>query len=352
MAVVQLALLLTLALTGQNPAGGTSAVDFRWDAPSAGCPDEAEVSAEVERLLGRSLAGSTASPAQMTAIARVRQEGATWDLRLWTVQEGHTRFRVVTAESCDLVAQAGALITAMAIDPQALTRGSAEAGAVAEAAEARAEEVESAPPQAELELEDPPAENIESEPLVETRPPEALPARRRPQVRIHLLGGLNYGTLPKVGGMAELGASVGGKRASFDFGVLGLPAYGSSLPAVGADASIDLHLVGASFLGCYRPELGERLSLPLCGGGELGAVIARARGFEGATNDAIPWVALTLRPSFFVRVAGAWHLGFGAQAVLGLSNARFEVAGLGEVYAPTRFAVRAFAGLSVDIGRP
>ena len=80
-------------------------VEFRWDAPTQGCPSEAEVLAELERLLGKPLA--QLDQARLSAIARVRLEAeGGWDLRLWTVSATDTRQRSMVGEDCEVLADA------------------------------------------------------------------------------------------------------------------------------------------------------------------------------------------------------------------------------------------------------
>ncbi len=201
------ALAFFFAFAGQDPAAGDVAVDFRWDAPAQGCPEAGFVRGEIERLLGRPLGADGEGRSAMTAIARVREEEGAWDLRLWTVRDGRTHFRVVTAESCELVAQAGALITAMAIDPDALTRGSQEATEVAEAAEASAQEVEAPPEKPEAEAEVEVETESEPEPKAGVEAPPAPTPRPATPIRLYALGGVNYGSMPALGAMAELGAA-------------------------------------------------------------------------------------------------------------------------------------------------
>ncbi|MCY1013165.1 hypothetical protein OV079_48085 [Nannocystis pusilla] len=163
------------------PASPRPVVEFRWDAP-ASCPVEAEVVAELERLLGGPLAERKGP--RLTAIARVRQEpGGGFDLRLWTVSDEGTLQRSLTHAQCDALARAGALIAAMAIDPSVLERMSEETDAAEVAAEAKTVEdpeplPEPEPPEPEPELA--PPEPVQPEP---PRPPLEKKKERRARRR-------------------------------------------------------------------------------------------------------------------------------------------------------------------------
>ncbi|HEY8377106.1 MAG TPA: hypothetical protein VIK91_11485, partial [Nannocystis sp.] len=169
---------------GAAPAAPTRpAVEFRWDAP-AGCPPEAEVVAELERLLGGPLAERTGS--RLTAIARVRPEpGVGFDLKLWTVGDAGTLQRSLTHPECDALARAGALIAAMAIDPSVLDRMSEETETLEVAAGAKTLENPEPLPDPELEK----VEDERVEPPAPPPTPPVPPVKKRKQLR----GGMRIG---------------------------------------------------------------------------------------------------------------------------------------------------------------
>ena len=63
------ALLFGAGAEAAPPSEG--GVEFAWDAPSEGCPSEAEVVSELERLLGGPVAEQ--GDRRLSAIARVRR---------------------------------------------------------------------------------------------------------------------------------------------------------------------------------------------------------------------------------------------------------------------------------------
>ncbi|MCB9611040.1 MAG: hypothetical protein H6721_02265 [Sandaracinus sp.] len=85
-----------------------ASADFSWSAPEE-CPSEAVLRGEVERLLGGPLGDDTPD-----VRARVSRRGESWRLRLRVGTEGERRLE---ARTCTLLAEATALIVALAIDP-------------------------------------------------------------------------------------------------------------------------------------------------------------------------------------------------------------------------------------------
>ncbi|MCB9601351.1 MAG: hypothetical protein H6720_13590 [Sandaracinus sp.] len=137
---------------------GPASADFTWSAPEE-CPSEAMLRGEVERLLGGPIGDDTPD-----VRARVSRRGESWRLRLRVGTEGERRLE---ARTCSLLAEATALIVALAIDPVR----------VVETTEVRTESPsELAPPRTPVEgpLVEPPVEATDEPPLEEPSPAEAL----------------------------------------------------------------------------------------------------------------------------------------------------------------------------------
>jgi hypothetical protein len=95
-------------------------VDLEWLAPE-GCGDRARVLAEIERLLGHALSGVDGP--RLKARATVSKgERASWDLHLTTSLSEAVSARDVHGDSCAEIADATALIIALAIEPAAVAR--------------------------------------------------------------------------------------------------------------------------------------------------------------------------------------------------------------------------------------
>jgi hypothetical protein len=80
-----------------------------WDAPN-GCPDRAHVLAEVERVMGPGL--RDARPVEARAVVH---KSVDWEVTLTTVRDGETGERLLSAPSCELLANATALALALAL---------------------------------------------------------------------------------------------------------------------------------------------------------------------------------------------------------------------------------------------
>ena len=127
-----LAAALFVAHARAETANGARAVTLRWGAP-AGCPDGSYVEAEIARLL----AGSDAPARTLDAQADVtRGSNGRWHVRLLTRSggaggEAGSGERSLDAASCKALADASALIVAMAVDPARVAANQAVAAAEA-----------------------------------------------------------------------------------------------------------------------------------------------------------------------------------------------------------------------------
>lgn len=332
--IAVLPVLLALGLlAGEAPR---PVVEFRWDAP-AGCPTEAEVLAELEALLGGPLAARTGE--RLTAIARVRQEpGGTWDLRLWTVGEAGTLQRSLTHDRCDMLARAGVLIAAMAIDPLAQDRMADGEAVAAVAAEARPITDDEPPPA-------PPVVSVE--PLPPAPQPQPQPQRARVlRGALRLAGGVAYGDLPGVGATLRLTPALVWPRVRLELEA----AYGPQRRARfddRPDTGADLQLAAASVRACPLFHPRRRVELALCGGLEIGAMYGRGVGFALASDGRLLWAALHLMPALFVVPHPRVALFFAVEGQVALARPRFVVEGFGEVYRARAGGVRGLLGVEV-----
>ena len=317
------------------------AVEFRWDAP-ASCPDEAAVVAQLEALLGGPLADRRGD--RLTAIARVRQEpGGQWDLRLWTVSDEGTLQRSLRHDRCDMLARAGVLIAAMAIDPLAQERmlDGVEVGAVA----ARAEPVVNDEPPPEP-VPVPVAEVkpvVKPVPVIVQAPP--LPRARALRGALRLSGGVAFGDLPGAGVTLRLTPALVWTRVRLELEA----AYGpvrrarfDDRPEVGAD----LQLAAAALRACPLFRRGK-LELAVCAGLEVGAMYGRGVGFALEADGRLLWAALHLMPALFVVLHPRAALFFAVEGQVALARPRFVVEGFGPVYRALPGGVRGLLGVEV-----
>jgi hypothetical protein len=320
-------------VTANAHAGG---VEFAWDAPSEGCPDEASVVAELERLLGGPVAEQ--SDRRLSAIARVRREAdGAWDLRLWTVTSDATLQRSMVGEDCQVLAEAAALLAAMAIDPTVLERMGAREAAVEQAEQA--EEVGEPEPEPEPEL--------EPEPLPEHPPepdPEPEPARKF-AIGVRAQGGVSYGDLPSPGPVVRIALSQTWDRARFELeGHYGFrrPVRLDAYPGQGADLSLAAGIVRGC--GLLRARA-AKLEFPLCAGLEAGAMLGAGVGLEPNRDAARGWLAVNISPGLTWNPIPPLAVGLSVEPFIPLLRLPFEIDGVGVVWRPLGVGVRALAGI-------
>lgn len=282
------ALALAALATDASASSPTGGVEFRWDAPADACPSEAEVVAELERLLGGRV--DEQGEGRLAAIARVRRESdGRWDLRLWTVTDLETRERSMVGADCAVLAEAAALLAAMAIDPDVLTRGDASQAAIEQA-----EHAQDAP---EPEPEPEPEREPEPEPEPKPEPePEPEPSRAF-IVGLAARAGFSIGDLPDIGPTVGLGLAVQWRHARVQ--IDGHYAFVRKARFEGdPDRGADLRQGVAVIRGCgvLRAER-AKLEFPLCVGLEAGAMIGEGVGFVTVSEGRIPWVAVNAAPT-------------------------------------------------------
>lgn len=334
-----------------GPSATPASVDFRWDAPVEGCPSEAAVQAELERLLGGSLDEMEAR--RLTVIARVRAEDdGTWDARLWTVTPEETRYREIRDASCALVADASALIAAMIIDPAALAAADAEVKTAADSAESASVEVDAAPEEtreesqasaesSEVEPEPAPA----PEPVQPTSVSEPEPRTRRLRASVQANGGIAFDGRPALGPHVGLGFALGVGAGLGEFELAVGPPSETSLDEGFPGASLTVTQVHGALRGCYDLRKHPRVAFTGCGGVEFGALVGRSAGIPDARTDAVPWLALSVRPTLGVRLVSALWLELTPELAVPLARTSFEVSGLGVVYEPRAVGGRVLLGL-------
>src|SRR5690606_15890524 len=179
-----------------------------WSAP-AGCPSGEELRRGMERRLGRTLA---AGEAQAEGRVELREAGG-YRLTLRTTVEGVTEERALEADDCRALADATALIVALAIDPVAVAEVIEPWGGDPLEPPPAPVGVESGP------LVPAPAEGpAEPEPEPAETPPEAIePASRsRPGGLFRVGGGVGLGAIPGVTGALALAGGLRWRRARLE----------------------------------------------------------------------------------------------------------------------------------------
>jgi hypothetical protein len=354
MAIGLFALPVAAVATPPEDAG----VEFRWDAP-AECPSEAEVVAELERLLGGPVASQ--GDRRLAAIARVRREAdGSWDLRLWTVTQDATRQRSMSGADCAVLAEAAALLAAMAIDASVLAHADARPAAVEQAE--KAEDVDEPPhepapdpppepepaPEPEPQPDEPEPQPDEPEPQPEPPVAEAGDAeKRRPRrfaiaTRVH--GGISFGDLPGVGPAVRLGFALQWEYARFE--LEGHYAFVRHARFDDGDLGADLRQGFAVARGCgVLHHRKAKLEFPICAGVEGGASTGRGVGFVDIREGRVAWLAVDANAGLVWLPIPQLGLGVSVEPWVAVLRGRFTAEGVGELWRPLPVGVRAFAGL-------
>lgn len=306
------------------------AVELDWQAPR-GCPTEGHVEATIARLVGQPIAAGRAgagSSTQVRAVVRTRPEG--FEVELHTRHGVAEEHRTFTAPRCDALADATALIVAVALRPLETA---------AAASTAAASEVAPDPPPSAV----PPAPTVVAPrqrpavaaPVPTARASEAAASEaaaseaegaRAVGGALAVTGGPAVGVLPGVGAQLAAVLALRGPRWRVEAG----GTYWFPRTATTADQpTVEIGLGSGTVRGCYVLAR-SRLELPLCAGAELGAMRGRGQGAgvlsktsrslwaaahagPGLTWRLGPWAAVRLavdvlvalrQPGFDLRIGG------------------------------------------------
>ncbi|HTQ03107.1 MAG TPA: hypothetical protein VMI54_04595 [Polyangiaceae bacterium] len=286
-------------------------ITLAWQAP-ADCPDRAALLARVAQLSSPRASGADASSLDVRALVTLLSDGR-FRVELRMVQGGSERTRVLDAPTCAGLAEASAVVMALAAAP-----GSDEA----------------------MPLAMPPLEGTAEPPPVATPRPDASPPvddRRRgsppspaPELRVHASAGIatDFGaTADGALGAALLAGIDYGRFASFALRGSFFPSQASTVPGF-PNRGVELLLVGAAPLACLAPfEL--PLELGACAEFELGRF--HASGF-GAPLHHATW-AWWLAPGAGLTAAfpahGRFRSRLSADALFPLARTDFYLGNVG-----------------------
>ena len=349
---LSLAALLLLA-----PAEG---LRLDWQAP-AGCPDGEALRARVVDLVGAEATRQT----NLGARARVKGRAGRWTLELALEREGGEDRRTLGDPDCRALAEAAALVLAVAIDPQAKF-----AGPVPEDSPAADPAV---PPDSLVPL--PPGEpapeptvppvasdmsvdtaNVAS-PAIAAPPepvPKASPAPRPRQLQLGLRLGAGLGftrLLPGPHAALDLGLGLEGRGWRVEIAGLFVPpvrGVAASDPGIGG-----VFRLGAGELrGCGVPGPRDRpLVFPLCVGLQFGAMHGRGTsGLPVPLAARSPWIATRFGGALRWRPRdGRVGLWLGLDAIVALTRPAFVTAGGVQVHEAARLGGQASLGLEVRL---
>jgi len=293
-----------------------------WNAP-ADCPSRKDVLDEVQQLLGGAPRSAPSRP--LAAAVDVRRDAAsTWSAELQTSDQGR---RTLRGESCAAIASATAIVLALAIDPEALSRARASAPAVDAGEPLRPE-----PPRRRDDvIAAPPRSSPEPAPLV-------------PYARV-FLGGV-FGLLPESSATGGLGFGLRYRAVSAELaGAWTLPRerQHQRLPEV----RVKVGLWSGSLLGCFSP-LSPPTALDLCLGAELETISASARGVTdpGDGHARLGAGLFAIRGS--QRIERSFSLGLELAGSARPHHPKFVIAGVGTVHEIPLLAAVVSLGLVVD----
>ena len=364
----RLAALAALLVLADTPAHAQPAgLELRWPTV-AGCPARAEVEAVVARLV----VGGTPRP--VSAVATLHRDVAPrWTLRLTLRDADGEQTRVLTSPRCQALADAAAVILAVAAEPLAVAthvvvaepptvatlvvpappapelapQVATGAARLDDALADRARGAAEAPPGA-------PASAIA--PQLDERPPELLetesrpglvpaPARARPRVGLDLQGAAALGP----SGRAVPGLLLG---LSLRWSPLRLQVRASHWFASRvhhpdrADLGVTLRLTAVTVRACPVLARGP-VDLELCGGLELGALRAEGDGLQQNFVRRGLWAAGVLGAGARYRPLRWLALGLELEATLAVSRHRYGAEDLASDFHTTPvLGVRGIGGLT------
>jgi hypothetical protein len=321
------ALSATALVQAQGEPIAAPHIALTWRAPEA-CPDEEAVRASVGRLLS----GSTAT---VEGRAQATREGATWQVVL-TMNGGERRLE---GDSCYALAEATALIVAMAVDPERVVanRGAADAGLTKEAdAGATATPLDGGPspdagpqPRREGDGGTPPSNPARDAttgtgPAVPRSPSTYQHAPSAPRhFAISAAAALDLGTLPGPAPGVALTAAWVPSRLRFELGASYFPSSSTATSPTGASATF--FLVSGQARGCYVTPL-PPFELAPCAGVEVALLQGTAQGIAfptGGNSTALVALAPGLLADW--HVAPAWAIFVRGDAPLELIRPEFQI---------------------------
>ncbi len=337
--VLPLHLTASLLLAGE--------LDLTWREPS-GCPDAAAVAREVEAVLGRPLAPVRERP--IVALGAIeRRSGGAFVLTLEVRRDDAVDRRTFEAARCDALAEAAAVVLAVAIDPSRAV-GSPALVTTPPAVSAPVEPAPSAPSS-------PPAPAVAPAPLLDDPPEPAPVPKARPDSEPRLSGllrlgpALAVGLVPGVTGGATGGLSLVTPRLRLDLDGAWFAAREGDPGVPDADLRIRIGAATGGLRVCARPRLGP-VEFPTCLGGQVGALLARGVGadIDAPIRTASPWAAASIGAGVRAPLLGGrLALLLRADALLVLARPRFGLAGLGAVYTAPSVAFQPALALEVRL---
>jgi hypothetical protein len=295
-----------------------------WDAPD-GCPDEAEVAARVEELLGRTLDASSRDP--VVAQGVIRREGEQrFELTLWFRTATGAGTKTFEGQTCDVLADAAALVLTAAVGDPA-----------------------SAP-----EVVDPKPEPPEDRSVTKTAPTKVAEPTDEDEPRSVVAGAVRAGAAGLLGPLpgptlgVEAAAALLVRRARVELRFAYWFPRRAEADGGGRGAEIQLWTLGLR--GCWAPGV-KIVEFPLCGGVQAGPMRGDGFGLGAPTSTRLAWVAFDAGAA--IAVVPWPFLGFwlGADLIMPATRPGFEIDDLGLVHRAAPVGGQAALGIEGRFGR-
>ncbi|MEM9456363.1 MAG: hypothetical protein AAGF11_19430 [Myxococcota bacterium] len=320
--------------TGELPGPGPG--ELRWSAPS-GCPTPDELRDGIERRLGREL-----TPGEAQVDARVEPYQGGYRLTLRTTTGDLVDGRTLDADDCGALADATALIVALAVDPVAVA-GALELWRAAEA-QTEAQPAPILPGPTPARRSGPADRPAESEPTP--------PAKERGLAGgvLRLTGGVGLGAVPGATGALSLAGGLRWRRARLELeGGYWIPRRSEAID--GARVRVQLGTAGVRGCGVLSRD---RLEAPLCGGVQLGGMRGAGEGTPDAQVAQGLWFALEAGVGLSWWFAPRWALAGGFSAAVPLVQPGFDLDTDPPVrlFEPSSVAGRLWLGIELRLNSP
>lgn len=307
----RVALVGVLVLAPALARAQDAELQLEWQAVP-GCPDAAAVRARVRELRAPHDAGRVPRPVR--ARASITQDHE-WRLRLQTETAGGAGERTLTGASCDEVAEAAALILALAADETTATNPAPVPLAA-------------------------PSERPAS--VASVAPPVA-PRRREPALRLFVRvdAALDVGSLPSASPGVAVAAGVARARWRVELSAFTFAAQRATLAGgVGGDVGVS----GGLARGCLG-VLNQRFGLDACAGLEGAWMYGEGVGLPDArSGGAMRWAARVGLAARW-RVTSAVRLRALIEPAVELAGPTFVVENAGAVHEPSAVFLNVFAGV-------
>lgn len=321
---------------GEGASPRQARLELEWSAVP-GCEERERTLQAVERLLGASPhPGGTEALEAFAGVTRTGNGG--WHLFLSVRHGEQSLTRKLDAVSCSELVDAAALILALALDPDLLSRARPEKAEQSAHAEPEPQQV---PPEPK------PGPAFRSPPRPRPAParnPASTASRERTVPLLELGPLLAVGAIPS----PAFGASISG---GFERGRWRVLVSGAFFPSVrknvaGSNASAAFELRSLAAVVCWVAPVSSSWGLGPCAATEFGSIAARGEGVDFPQGETKRWGASGA--GAVARLASRRAFEVGLQGILAVPWGRpvFRVAAV-EAYRPAALLLelRAFAGV-------